>query len=142
RKTSPGRAQVFEVVQRRSAMTRSTEPYRLDGKIALVTGGGSGIGEATCRELCSAGARVMIADIDIDSAAALAGTLDGAREIKMDVTDAQSIAAGFSQLEKLDILVNNAGIGLVGDILHTDEDEFSRLMRVNVHSVFLVTRAA
>src|SRR5437660_11954018 len=81
-----GRHRVFEVVQRRSAMTRSTEPYRLDGKIALVTGGGSGIGEATCRELCSAGARVMIADIDIDSAAALAGTLDGAREIKMDVT--------------------------------------------------------
>jgi 2-keto-3-deoxy-L-fuconate dehydrogenase len=123
-------------------MTRSTEPYRLHGKIALVTGGASGIGEATCRELCSAGARVMIADINIDSAAALARTLDGAREMKMDVTDAQSIAAGFSQLDKLDILVNNAGIGLVGDILHTDEDEFSRLMRVNVHSVFLVTRAA
>jgi 2-keto-3-deoxy-L-fuconate dehydrogenase len=46
-------------------MTRSAEPYRLDGKIGLVTGGASGIGEATCRELCSAGARVMIADIDI-----------------------------------------------------------------------------
>jgi NAD(P)-dependent dehydrogenase (short-subunit alcohol dehydrogenase family) len=123
-------------------MTRSTEPYRLDDKIALVTGGASGIGEATCRELCSAGARVMIADIDIDSAAALARTLDDARELRMDVTDAQSIAAGFAQLDKLDILVNNAGIGLVGDILHTDEDDFSRLMRVNVHSVFLVTRAA
>jgi NAD(P)-dependent dehydrogenase (short-subunit alcohol dehydrogenase family) len=114
----------------------------LDGKIALVTGGASGIGEATCRELYAAGARVMIADIDIDSAAALARTLDDARELRMDVTDAQSIAAGFAQLDKLDILVNNAGIGLVGDILHTDEDEFARLMRVNVHSVFLVTRAA
>jgi 2-keto-3-deoxy-L-fuconate dehydrogenase len=123
-------------------MTRSTEAYRLDGKIALVTGGASGIGAATCRELCSAGAQVMIADIDVDSAAALARTLDGAQEVKMDVTDAQSIAFGFARLDKLDILVNNAGIGLVGDILHTDEDEFSRVMRVNVHSVFLVTRSA
>jgi 2-keto-3-deoxy-L-fuconate dehydrogenase len=123
-------------------MTRSMEAYRLDGKFALVTGGASGIGEATCRELCAAGARVAIADINIDPAIALARTLDSAQAMQMDVTDAASIAACFAQLDRLDILVNNAGIGLVGDILHTDEDEFSRLMRVNVHSVFLVTRAA
>jgi NAD(P)-dependent dehydrogenase (short-subunit alcohol dehydrogenase family) len=123
-------------------MTRSTEAYRLDGKIALVTGGASGIGEATCRELCAAGAQVVIADINIDPAMTLARTLDRARAMQMDVTDAASIAAGFAQLERLDILVNNAGIGLVGDIQHTDEDEFSQVMRVNVHSVFLVTRAA
>lgn len=123
-------------------MTRSIDPYRLDGKSALVTGGASGIGEATCRELCSAGAKVVIADINIDSALALARTLDGAQALQMDVTDAESIAAGLAPLGRLDILVNNAGIGLVGDILHTDEAEFSRLMRVNVHSVFLVTRAA
>jgi 2-keto-3-deoxy-L-fuconate dehydrogenase len=125
-----------------STMTRSTEAYRLNGKFALVTGGASGIGEATCRELCAAGAQVIVADINIDSAVALARTLDGARAMQMDVTDAGSIAAGFAQLDRLDILVNNAGIGLVGDILHTDEDEFARLIRVNVHSVFLVTRAA
>src|SRR5260370_3561168 len=67
-----GGHRVLEVVRRRSAMTRSTEPYRLDGKIALVTGGASGIGEATCRELYAAGAREVILGTVIESAAALA----------------------------------------------------------------------
>jgi 2-keto-3-deoxy-L-fuconate dehydrogenase len=60
----------------------------------------------------------------------------------MDVTDAASIARAFSAIPTLDILINNAGIGLVGDITHTSEEDFTRIMRVNVHSVFLVTQAA
>jgi 2-keto-3-deoxy-L-fuconate dehydrogenase len=61
--------------------------------------------------------------------------------VEMDVTSAGSIAAAAATVEKLDILVNNAGIGLVGDIAATSEEDFERVMRVNVHSVFLVTKA-
>jgi NAD(P)-dependent dehydrogenase (short-subunit alcohol dehydrogenase family) len=60
----------------------------------------------------------------------------------MDVTDSASIAAAFANIPHLDILVNNAGIGLVGDITRTAEEDFDRVMRVNVNSVFLVTQAA
>lgn len=115
-------------------------PYRLDGKIALVTGGGSGIGAETCRELTRGGASVLIADVNLAAAESLASELPGARPVLMDVTSLASIEAAARTLSKLDILVNNAGIGLVGDIAATSEEDFERVMRVNVHSVFLVTR--
>jgi 2-keto-3-deoxy-L-fuconate dehydrogenase len=117
------------------------QPYRLDGKIALVTGAASGIGAATARELTRAGAEVWIADLNLEAAQGLAGELLGAKAIKMDVTQASSIGAALEQIETLDILVNNAGIGLVGDLASTSEEDFERVMRVNVHSVYLVTRA-
>lgn len=123
-------------------MTDREQPYRLDDKVALVTGGASGIGAATCRTLAQAGARVFIADVNLDAANQLASNLVSARAVHMDVTDAASIQAVFSQLEKLDVLVNNAGIGCVGDIMKTSEADFDRLMNVNVRSVYLVTKAA
>jgi 2-keto-3-deoxy-L-fuconate dehydrogenase len=116
--------------------------YRLDGKVALVTGGASGIGAATARELTRAGARVWIADLNIAAAEALAGELEGVRAVVMDVTSAGSIAAAMEMIGTLDILVNNAGIGLVGDIASTSEEDFERVMRVNATSIFLVTKAA
>jgi 2-keto-3-deoxy-L-fuconate dehydrogenase len=122
--------------------TISSDAFRLDGKIALVTGGASGIGAATCRELTRAGAHVIIADLNLPAAQSLAAELPNARAIEMDVTDAASIARAFSSIPTLDILVNNAGIGLVGDITRTSEPDFNRIMRVNVNSVFLVTQAA
>jgi len=118
-----------------------THPYRLDGKVALVTGGASGIGAATSRELARAGAQVWIADLNLEAAQALAAQLSGARAIQMDVTQAASIGAALDRITTLDILVNNAGIGLVGDLASTSEDDFERVMRVNVHSIYLVTRA-
>ena len=122
------------------------QPYRLDGKIALVTGGASGIGAATSRELARAGAEVWIADLNLRAAEALAGELPEAKAVAMDVTSAASVEAARARLAvggtaRLDILVNNAGIGLVGDVASTSEEDFDRVMRVNVHSVFLVTRA-
>ena len=117
------------------------QPFRLDGKVALVTGGASGIGAATCRELARAGAEVFIADLNIEAAHGLAAELPGARAVEMDVTQASSIGAALDQISMLDILVNNAGIGLVGDLASTSESDFERVMRVNVHSVYLVTRA-
>jgi 2-keto-3-deoxy-L-fuconate dehydrogenase len=117
------------------------QPFRLDDKVALVTGGASGIGAATSRELTRAGAKVLIADLNLAAAEQLAAELPGARAVKMDVTSAASIAAAKEQISALDILVNNAGIGLVGDLASTSEEDFDRVMRVNVHSVYLVTRA-
>ncbi len=116
-------------------------PFMLSGKLALVTGGASGIGEATCRELTRAGAQVIVADLNRSRAEALAAELPGARAVEMDVTDAASIAGVAAQLTRLDILVNCAGIGHVGNIEHTEPDDFDRIMNVNVRSVYLVTRA-
>lgn len=119
----------------------SGDAFRLDGKTALVTGGASGIGEATCRELTRAGAAVMVTDINLEAAQALAAALPNAKPVPMDVTNRESIEAVAARLEKLDILVNNAGIANVGSIEKVEPEDFDRLMEVNVKSVYLVTRA-
>jgi NAD(P)-dependent dehydrogenase (short-subunit alcohol dehydrogenase family) len=116
-------------------------PFRLDGCHALVTGAASGIGAATARELASAGASVLVADINVTAAEAFAATLSGAKPLHLDVTSRESIAAAVSRLTRLDILVNNAGIGHVGSIEATEPVDFDRLLDVNVRSVYLVTRA-
>jgi NAD(P)-dependent dehydrogenase (short-subunit alcohol dehydrogenase family) len=116
--------------------------FRLDGKHALVTGGASGIGKETCRELVSAGAFLYVADLNVARAEETAAELGNARALKVDVTDAASIASMIEQVPQLDILVNNAGIGHVGDLAHTEAEDFARVMDVNVKSVYLVTRAA
>jgi 2-keto-3-deoxy-L-fuconate dehydrogenase len=123
-------------------MNLKQEPFRLDGKRALITGGASGIGAETCRSLSRAGAQVVVADINHEAAKTLSATLPLAKAVLMDVTDPISIRAAIETLPNLDILVNNAGIGLVGDIEHTNESDFNRVMSVNVGSVFLVTKAA
>jgi NAD(P)-dependent dehydrogenase (short-subunit alcohol dehydrogenase family) len=115
--------------------------FRLDGRHALVTGGASGIGEATVKELARAGAAVWIADINLSAAEALASSLGSAKAVRLDVTDPDSIAAARALIGRLDILVNNAGIGHVGAIDATEPADFDRLMNVNVRSVYLVTRA-
>jgi NAD(P)-dependent dehydrogenase (short-subunit alcohol dehydrogenase family) len=117
-------------------------PFRLDGKRALVTGGASGIGEATCRALSAAGALVTIADVDRAGAERLAGQLPGSSIAIFDIADETAVQAALGAIEKLDILVNNAGIGLVGGIEETALPDFERLMRVNVTGMFVVTRAA
>ncbi len=114
--------------------------FRLDGRHALVTGGASGIGEATVKELARAGAFVWIADINVAAAEALADAVGSAHALHMDVTSEESIAAAAARLERLDFLVNNAGVGLVGSIETTEPGDFDRLMNVNVRGVYLVTR--
>jgi 2-keto-3-deoxy-L-fuconate dehydrogenase len=116
------------------------QPFRLDGRHALVTGGASGIGEATVKELVRAGAFVWIADINLAAADKLAATVGSAKAIALDVTKPESIAAAAAQLQRLDILVNNAGIGHVGSIETTEPEDFDRLLNVNVRAVYLVTR--
>jgi 2-keto-3-deoxy-L-fuconate dehydrogenase len=115
-------------------------PFRLDGRHALITGGASGIGEATAREFDRAGAYVWIADINVTAAEALAERMGRAKALHLDVTDPESIAAAAAQVDSLDILVNNAGIGHVGSIENTEPDDFDCLINVNVRGVYLVTR--
>jgi len=119
----------------------SQAPFRLDNRHALVTGGASGIGEATVRELVRAGAFVWISDINIAAAEALAASLPSTEFLHLDVTSPTSIAAAVARIARLDILVNNAGIGHVGSIEATEPEDFDRLLNVNVRSVYLVTRA-
>ena len=124
-----------------SADPQSSQAFSLRGRHALVTGGASGIGEATIKELVRAGAFVSIADINLSAAESLSVSLGSSQALHLDVTSPQSISAAVAQLERLDILVNNAGIGHVGSIEQTEPEDFDRLLNVNVRSVYLVTRA-
>jgi NAD(P)-dependent dehydrogenase (short-subunit alcohol dehydrogenase family) len=121
--------------------TESPSPFRLDNRHALVTGGASGIGESTVRELTRAGAFVYIADINVPDGEALAASLPSTEFLHLDVTSPTSIAAAVARIPRLDILVNNAAIGHVGSIENTEPEDFDRLLNVNVRSVYLVTRA-
>ncbi len=117
-------------------------PFRLDGLRALITGGASGIGEATSRAFSQAGAEVIIADVDEPRARKLAGELTGAFVRSFDITDEPAVKKAMGALDRLDILVNNAGIGLVGDVTETSLPDFERVFRVNVTGLFLVTKYA
>jgi 2-keto-3-deoxy-L-fuconate dehydrogenase len=141
---------MFVLAKRTSAAARldrdtmsndADQPYRLDGKVALVTGGANGIGAAIARELARAGAEVLVADVNLDAAEGLAGEIPCGRAVQMDVSEAASIGAALDQISTLDILVNNAGISMAADLASTSEEEFEQVMRVNVHGVYLVTRA-
>ena len=117
-------------------------PFRLDGKIALITGGASGIGEATARTFSEAGARVLIVDLNGQQAEQVARSIPNARPFTCDITDEMQVERLFASITTLDILVNCAGIGSVGSIEETEVAELRRLFRVNVEGTFLVTKAA
>lgn len=122
-------------------LLKDSPAFRLEGRHALVTGGASGIGEATVKELVRAGAFVWIGDINLSAAEALANSVGSSHEVHLDVTSPESIASAVAHISRLDILVNNAGIGHVGSIEQTEAEDFDRLLSVNVRSVYLVTRA-
>jgi NAD(P)-dependent dehydrogenase (short-subunit alcohol dehydrogenase family) len=117
-------------------------PFRLDGRIALITGGGSGIGEAITRVFSEAGASVIVNDIDEERARTLSGELPGSSVAVCDITDEPAVNQMFSAISRLDILVNNAGIGLVGGVEETELSDFQRLFRVNVEGSYLITKNA
>jgi 2-keto-3-deoxy-L-fuconate dehydrogenase len=115
-------------------------PFSLEGKTALVTGGASGIGEATCRAFHTAGASLIIADMDQARANLLAAELGRCQVLAVDITNETEVERCLATVPKLDVLVNNAGIGLVGNVEETGLDDFQRLLRVNVEGLFLVTK--
>ena len=118
------------------------DPFKLNGRCAIVTGGASGIGEATSRVLTAAGASVIIFDVDGARAEALAAELPGASFEACDITSEEQVKSAFSKIGNLDILVNNAGIGHVGGVEECELADFERLYRVNVQGVFLMTKHA
>lgn len=119
---------------------------RLDGKVCVITGAGSGIGRTSAILFASEGGRVVVADIDLDSAQkTVAEIKDRAWAAKVDVTDeaeTSSLAKTVIEREgRIDVLFNNAGIAGVGDITETGPELFDRVMRVNVRGVYLMSRA-
>lgn len=117
-------------------------PFRLDGRRALVTGGASGIGEATSRAFTAAGASVIICDIDLARAEMLSRELPGSSILTLDIADETAVKNAYADVRNLDILVNNAGIGLVGNLEETELGDFQRLFRVNVEGLYLMTKFA
>jgi 2-hydroxycyclohexanecarboxyl-CoA dehydrogenase len=117
---------------------------RLAGTTALVTGGTGGIGSATCARLAAEGARVAVADLDLDKAKSLAGEIDGLGVV-LDVTSTESATAAVAAVEEqigpIGVLVNNAGLAEDDFFLKTDEGMWDRTLAVNLRGVFAVTHA-
>jgi meso-butanediol dehydrogenase/(S,S)-butanediol dehydrogenase/diacetyl reductase len=112
----------------------------LDGRVALVTGGASGIGRGIAETLARHGADVVVADLDGARARAVAGEI-GARAAAVDVTDEGSVAALVAGVGTVDVLVNNAGVSKSVPFVDLDEREWNRVFDVNVKGVFLACRA-
>ena len=119
---------------------------RLDGKVAVITGGASGIGRAAARRFAAEGAKVVVADLDETGGAAVAAEISG-RFVRADVTDPAQVAAMYDQAIEtfggLDVCFNNAGISPPDDasVLTTDLEAWRRVQDVNLTSVFLCCQA-
>lgn len=119
---------------------------RLESKVAVITGAARGQGEAEARLFVAEGARVLLADIRDEEGEAVAAELgDAAAYVHLDVTDEDQWAAAIAHAEErfgpVSVLVNNAGILHFKAIDQTDPEDFDRVVRVNVHGVFLGIRA-
>src|SRR5207248_948507 len=117
---------------------------RLEGRTALVTGGASGIGAATCRRLAAEGARVAVTDLNTGGAGEIAAEVNG-MPYELDVRSGDSIRAAVAavadELGPVDILVNNAGYDEFGFFVSTDKAMWDRVLGVNLRGVIAVTHA-
>jgi 2-hydroxycyclohexanecarboxyl-CoA dehydrogenase len=118
----------------------------LEGKVALVTGAGRGIGKAIAERLASEGAKVAVADIDPATAAATAAEIGrGAIAVTMDVTDGASVrdavAETAKQLGPIDVLVNNAGWDKIEPFVKSQEETWDRVIAINLKGPIRCARA-
>jgi NADP-dependent 3-hydroxy acid dehydrogenase YdfG len=121
---------------------------RLEGRVALVTGAGSGIGRATVRTFAAEGAHVYVTDVNGDAAQAVARELVEvglkAQAVTADVSRGQDVTAMLRVVEKahgrLDVLVNNAGLNVRGDFRHLSDADWAKIREVNLDGVVRVAR--
>jgi NAD(P)-dependent dehydrogenase (short-subunit alcohol dehydrogenase family) len=121
----------------------------LNGKVAIVTGGGQGLGAATCLTLAAAGTHVVVADIQVDAASAVAQQIQEqgqeAIALALDVSDAAQVAAivqkVHDQYEHIDVLINNAGTDKTVSIEELSVQDWDRVLSVNLRGAFLLSRA-
>jgi len=117
--------------------------FNLEGKHAVVTGAGSGIGKAVAILLAKQGATVYVADINEEQANSTVNEISGnAKALIADLSDQQQTNAIFATLPKLDILVNSAGVSHIGNAESTEEADMDRLYKVNIKGVYNCLRAA
>jgi 3-hydroxybutyrate dehydrogenase len=122
---------------------------KLENQVAIVTGAASGIGRAIAHRFATAGARVVVADLDRDAAAATAREIDAdsakAIGIAMDVTDEQAVDAGVAEVVSrfggVDVLVSNAGIQIVHPLEEFSYAEWKKMLAIHLDGAFLTTRA-
>lgn len=125
-----------------------TARMNFDGRVALVTGGASGIGFAVARQLAELGAKIAIADINIDGAKDAASKLNGAEvmAVEVDVRDpadaANMVDTVVAEYGKLDILVHSAGVGIEKSFLETTPEEWQRLIDIDLSGTFYCAQAA
>jgi 2-hydroxycyclohexanecarboxyl-CoA dehydrogenase len=123
---------------------------RFEGKVAIVTGGGGGIGSAISRRLADEGALVVVSDVNGDAAGAVAAEIVAAGAsavaIAADISQKEPcfglIAEAFDQKRHIDILVNNAGINRRGNLMSLTDDDWHTSFAVNLDSMFHLCRAA
>jgi len=118
---------------------------RLAGKVAIVTGAASGIGEAIARMYLAEGARVVVADLPASRLMEIFGDVSAAKCVTADTTAAGTpgrLMTAANAFGGLDILVNNAGIAISGQFETLTDEQFDRIMAVNVRSYFRIARAA
>jgi NAD(P)-dependent dehydrogenase (short-subunit alcohol dehydrogenase family) len=115
---------------------------RLEGKRAVVTGAGAGIGRAIALRLASEGARVALADVDEEAARKVASEIDGETLVRRtDVTRAEEVealvASAVEAWDGLDVMVNNAGVGVAATVVSTTKEDYERVMDVCVRGTLL-----
>jgi len=128
----------------------AARPFELHGKVASVTGAGSGIGRSVASLLARQGARVFVLDVDAEGSRAVVEQITAsggsATFVRCDVTSASEVAEAFAALDaaagRLDIAVNNAGIAHIGNLLSTSEADLDRVYGVNVKGVYHCLRHA
>jgi NAD(P)-dependent dehydrogenase (short-subunit alcohol dehydrogenase family) len=119
---------------------------RLEGKVALITGAGRGIGAEVARAMAREGARVVVCDIDRSVAEEVAAGLGDALAVAGDIGDAAAVEAMMAEavrrFGRIDILVNNAGIGILSALLDMRPADWERVIRINLTGTFLCSQAA